>query len=299
MQVPRHPSARSARAAAGCAAVVALALVAAGCSAIPPAKVTSSGRCATVQPGTLTLATYNPPPSPWFVGTPPDGSPWAQADPESGRGFESAMGYDIARRLGYARQKVQWLPLPFQASYAPGPKVFDAFIGQVTNTPARAGSVDFSPPYFPVPTAVLVRADSPAARASTRAEMQELLFGAQVGTTVLDAVNEVVQPTQQPRVYDDQPIVVRALVDGQVDAVVLDLPTAANVARTEAPGTRVIATLRPKGPVDQLGIVTQKSGPMTRCIREAVTAMRRDGTLQRLQRQWVPIPPDLPEIRRG
>lgn len=257
------------------------------------------GACAAVQPGTLTFATANPAPAPWFIGTPGDGSPWADNDPSSGRGFESALAYDIARRMGYDRSEVQWIAVPFSAAYAPGPKMFDAYIGEVTRTAERMTTVDFSPPYLDSPYAVLVRADSPVASAPTRDNLRSLEFGSVVGTTLYGAIEDVLDPVQPIRVFDEITIMERAMAAGQVDAIVLDLQTAVDAARTRLPGTKVAALLREPGPVPALGVVTQKDGPMSRCIRDAITAMRRDGTLRRLEQRWVPSPPDLTVVRSG
>ena len=93
----------------------------------------------TRSPGTLTVATDKPAFPPYFE----------DDDPTNGRGFESAVAYAIAEKLGYAKSDVKWTTEPFNSSYAPGPKKFDFDVNQISITPARAKRVDFSTPYSP------------------------------------------------------------------------------------------------------------------------------------------------------
>ena len=51
-------------------------------------------------------------------------------------------------------------------------------------------------------------------------------FGAQVGTTSLKTINDVVAPTKEPKVYDTNDAAIAALKNGQIDGLVVDLPTA-------------------------------------------------------------------------
>ena len=165
---------------------------------------------------TLTVGTDKPAFPPYFE----------DDDPTNGKGFESATAYAIADQLGFTPDQVEWTVVPFNASYAPGPKDFDFDVNQISITPKRAEQVDFSSPYYEAEQAVIVLKDSDLAGATSLADLADANIGVQIGTTSLDAVNEVIQPTNDPQVFDTSNDVVSALKNGQVDAIVVDVPTA-------------------------------------------------------------------------
>jgi polar amino acid transport system substrate-binding protein len=158
--------------------------------------------------GTLTVATDSPAFPPYVI----------DDDPANGKGFESAVAYAIADQLGFAQDEVKWVRVPFNSTFAPGPKKYDFDVNQVSINAQRQKGADFSSPYYTTPQGVLVAGDSSFASATTLAELKDAQIGVQVGTTSLDAVNEVIAPSKQPRVYDTSTDVVRALKNGQVDA---------------------------------------------------------------------------------
>jgi polar amino acid transport system substrate-binding protein len=102
------------------------------------------GRLDLVNSGQLTVATDKPAYPPYFV----------DDKPSNGKGFESAVAYAIAQKLGFTPAEVKWTVEPFNSSYAPGPKKFDFDVNQISISPARAKRVDFSRPYYTAPQAV-------------------------------------------------------------------------------------------------------------------------------------------------
>src|SRR4051794_13349248 len=78
--------------------------------------------------GKLTIGTDKPAYPPYFQ----------DDDPTNGKGFESAVAYAVARELGFDKSEVEWTVVPFNSSYAPGPKKFDFDINQISITPQRA-----------------------------------------------------------------------------------------------------------------------------------------------------------------
>ncbi len=170
----------------------------------------------TVAADTLTIATDDPAFPPYFEDN----------DPTNGEGFESAVAYAVAAELGYTEDQVEWVVEPFNRSYAPGPKDYDFDINQISITPKRAEAVDFSSPYYEAKQAVVALKDSSIADATTLAEVADAEIGAQIGTTSLDAIDAVIQPTSDPQVFDTSNDVVSALKNGQIEAVVVDVPTA-------------------------------------------------------------------------
>ena len=230
----------------------------------------------TIEAGVLTLGTDKPAFPPYFV----------DDDPSNGQGFESAVAYGIADRLGFTDSQVNWVVVPFNSSYAPGPKRFDFDINQISITPQRAQQVDFSEPYYTTPQAVLVPAGSPFANATSVADLKEAQFGVQVGTTSLDAVESVIDPSQQPQVFNDSNDTVRALKSKQVEAIVVDLPTAIYLRDVEVEGSKVVGQFPAPGG-DDWGVVLAKGSRLTPCVNEALGAMRASGELDQLTEQWI------------
>ena len=207
-------------------------------------------------------------------------------DPTNGKGFESAVAYAIADELGFARADVAWIVVPFNSTFAPGAAKFDFDINQVSITPARQKQVDFSVPYYTTPQAVLVGKGSKYAGAKTFAELSNAQIGVQVGTTSLDAVQQVVKPSKQPRVYNDSNDVVRALKSGQVDAIVIDLPTAFLLRDTEIDGSTIVGQFSAPGGNDW-GVVLKKGSGLTPCVDAAIGRLRDSGELQKITDRWI------------
>jgi polar amino acid transport system substrate-binding protein len=230
----------------------------------------------TQSPGTLTVATDKPAFPPYFEDN----------DPTNGRGFESAVAYAIARKLGYAKSAVKWTTEPFNSSYAPGPKKFDFDVNQISITPARAKRVDFSTPYFTAPQALVALKSSDAAKATSLADLADTKLGVQIGTTSLDAVNQVVKPSAQPKVFNDSNDVVTALKQKQVDAVVVDLPTAFFLTAAQVPTAKIVGQFSAPGG-DTWGALLQKGSPLTDCVNQAIGDLKESGALQSLEQRWL------------
>jgi len=230
----------------------------------------------TRSPGTLTVATDKPAFPPYFEDN----------DPTNGRGFESAVAYAIAQKLGYAKSDVKWTTEPFNSSYAPGPKKFDFDVNQISITPARAKRVDFSTPYFTAPQALVALKSSDAAKATALADLADTKLGVQIGTTSLDAVNQVVKPSAQPKVFNDSNDVVTALKQKQVDAVVVDLPTAFFLTAAQVPTAKIVGQFSAPGG-DTWGALLQKGSPLTECVNQAIGDLKESGTLQSLEQRWL------------
>ncbi|CAA9386925.1 MAG: ABC transporter, substrate-binding protein (cluster 3, basic aa/glutamine/opines), partial [uncultured Quadrisphaera sp.] len=234
---------------------------------------------ATLAPGTLTVATSEPAFEPWVVGN----------DPTTGEGFEAAVAHAVAEQLGYAEDQVAWVRADFNAAIAPGPKTFDVDVNQFSITEERAEAVDFSSGYYTVQQAVVADASSPAAGATSLADLQGVRLGAQVGTTSLQTITETIAPTTEPSVYTTNDDAVLALQNGQVDALVVDLPTAFYLAAAELDDGVVVGQVPPPEgvPDEEFGLVLELDSPLTGCVSGAVDALREDGTLAELEQQWL------------
>jgi polar amino acid transport system substrate-binding protein len=244
----------------------------------PAAKASSCAKSslALQTAGQLTVGTDKPAYPPYFEDN----------DPTNGKGFESAVAYAAARQLGFAPAQVKWTVVPFNASYAPGPKHFDFDINQISITPARAKHVDFSHPYFTAPQAVVALKRSPAANATSLGALKSAKLGVQVGTTSLDAVTATIQPSSQPQVFNDSNDTVRALKNGRVDAIVVDLPTAFYITAAQVPQARIVGQFAAPGG-DRWGMLLAKGSKLTPCLNRALAKVSASGELQRLQDKWM------------
>jgi polar amino acid transport system substrate-binding protein len=249
---------------------------AAGSTAAAAADACARESLQTKTPGTLTVATDSPAFAPYVI----------DDDPTTGKGFESAVAYAIADQLGFAKDEVTWIRVPFNSTFAPGPKKYDFDVNQVSINAKRQQGADFSSPYYTTPQGVLVAGDSDLASATTIADLKDAQIGVQVGTTSLDAVNEVIAPSKQPRVYDTSTDVVRALKNGQVDAIVTDLPTTIYLRDVEVEGSKLVGQFSAPGG-DDWGAVLQKDSPLTACVTQAVDTLRESGELQRITDEWI------------
>jgi polar amino acid transport system substrate-binding protein len=230
----------------------------------------------TLDSGTLTIGTDKPAYPPYFEDN----------DPSNGKGFESAVAYAIADQLGFSEDQVEWTVVPFNSSYAPGPKDFDFDINQISITPKRAEQVDFSTPYYTADQAVVALKGSDAANATSLADLAGVTFGVQIGTTSLDAVNDVIQPDNEPRVFQNSNDVVSALKQGQVDAVVVDTPTALYLTAVQVPDGTIVGEFPAPGG-DEWGALLAKDSSLTGCVSAAIDELKSSGELDRIQEQWI------------
>ncbi|MGQ7295491.1 ABC transporter substrate-binding protein [Quadrisphaera sp. KR29] len=243
----------------------------------------------TLTPGTLTVATSQPAYEPWF----------SEDDPSNGQGYESAVAYAVAGQLGYSKEQVTWTVADFNAAIAPGPKDFDVDINQFSITEERKEAVDFSTPYYDVAQAVVTTGTSPAAGVTDLAGLKGLRLGAQVGTTSYTAITDQIAPDAEPAVYNTNDDAVAALQNGQVDAIVVDLPTAFYMAAAQLDDGKVVGQLQTPsgGATDTFGMVLDKGSPLTACVSRAVDTLREDGTLAQLQQQWLDEAAQAPVLR--
>jgi polar amino acid transport system substrate-binding protein len=284
-------------------AVAVLAVVAAGCAsdtttASPGGSTTAStaAECATsatfVSDGSLTIGTDNPAYPPYFQGGTENGSDWKINDPSTGQGFESAVAYAIADRMGFSTDQVTWTVVKFAQSYAPGPKSFDFDINQISYSAKRAQAVDFSQSYYDVNQALVVVKDTPIASATSVADLQQYTLAAPLGTTSYDLITNYIQPTSDPGVYQTLADSVAAINAGQVDGLVVDYPTALYLADPfvqEVKNSTVLAQF-PNDAVEggeYFGTVQGKDSSLTPCIDLAIQELKADGTLQGITEKWL------------
>ena len=237
--------------------------------------------------GTLTITTDKPAYPPWFV----------DDAPENGKGYEGAVAAAVAEQLGFTADEITWTRTKFDAAIAPGPKDWDFDINQFSITEERKQAVDFSSPYYDVTQAVITTGGSKAAKATSLADLKSLKIGAQVGTTSYDAILSAIDPDQKPAVFNSNDDAKQALENGQVDAIVTDLPTAFYITAAELDNGKIVGQLpSDTGAQEQFGLVLDKGSPLTECVSQAVDALRDDGTLDQLVDEWLSQAGGAPEL---
>jgi polar amino acid transport system substrate-binding protein len=244
-----------------------------------------------VTAGNLTVGTDNPAYPPYFAEN-ADGSktaPWELGDPTNGQGFESAVAYAIAGQLGFTREQVAWTYVPFDNSFKPGPKGFDFDINQISFSAERAQAVDLSDGYYFVNQAVVSLADNPIASVATVSGLVAFRFGAQVGTTSYTTITDVIKPTTEPSVYDTNDAAISALNAKQIDAIVVDLPTAFYVAAAQLDNGKVVGQFQASSGAEgeHFSLVVAKDSTVTPCLNDAIGALTENGKLAAITKEWL------------
>ena len=259
-----------------------------GSSSNPPAGTDVStcvkDQLALVEKGQLTVGTDKPAFPPYFEDN----------DPTNGKGFESAVAYAVADNLGFAKTDVKWIVVPFNSSYAPGPKKFDFDINQISITKAREKVVDFSDPYY-VATQGVVTAKGSDLEPTKISDLKDATIGVQIGTTSLDAVKDLVQPSKDPKVFNDSNDVVTALKQNQVDAIVVDLPTAFYLTAAQVPGSKIAGQFSAPGG-DSFGLLLEKDSRLTPCVDKAIGDLTESGELKKITDRWMGEAAGAPEL---
>ena len=251
------------------------------------ANACAPGALPTHTAGTLTVATDQPVYQPWYV----------DDKPENGQGFESAVAYAVADQLGYPKDKVTWTRVPFNAAIQPGPKEFDLDLTEYSITDERRQAVDFSAPYYDVKQAVVALSNNQYAKATDLAGLKGARLGAQVGTTSYDAIGATIKPTTPAAVFNTNDDAKLALSNGQVDAIVVDLPTAFFITGAELQNGKIVGQLPATGTPEQFGAVLDKGSALTGCVSQAVEKLRSAGTLTALEQQWLTSAGSAPELK--
>lgn len=233
---------------------------------------------ALVKDGTLTIGTDKPAYPPWFI----------DDDPSNGKGYESAVAYAIAEKLGFDKAEVTWTTVTFDQAIAPGKKGFDFDVNQVSVSDKRKKVVDFSSGYYDVRQTVVTTKGSSIDGKTSVADLKDAKLGAQIGTTSLDAIENQIQPTKKPAVFNTNDLAVQALKSKQIDGIVVDLPTAYYVTAAQLDNGVIVGQLpKSDGAVEQFGAVLPKGSTLTTCVTQAVDALRADGTLDEIATKWL------------
>ena len=240
-----------------------------------------------VKDGQLTIGTDNPAYPPWFAGGETKGKPWKINDPHKGKGFEPAVAYAVAKRLGFTAAQVAWVYSPFNKTIAPGRKSFDFAINQISYTPARANALGFSASYYNVNQSIVGLKGKPIASVRSINGLRKYRLGAQLGTTSYQYIVNNIKPSPSVKVYDTNDAAVAGLKNGQIDGLVVDLPTAFYVTAVQVPNGKIIGQFAAKGNQERFGMVFRKGNPLVQCVNNALANMKSSGVLKRIQQIWL------------
>jgi polar amino acid transport system substrate-binding protein len=275
-------------------ALLAVGLAARGSGAAPVSTTTVAGAAScsygAVQPdllkkGVLTVATDSPAYDPWFVNN----------TPSNGKGYESAVAYAVAKDLGFSKSHVKWTVEPFDASFAPGPKSFDFDINEISYTSERATVVAFSVSYYDVQQALVSLKASPIVKHHSPAELRTYVYGDQIGSTSLAFINDELRPIHQPSVFNTLNDAKSALQDDRIQALVADTPTAQYISSSEIPHSVLVGQFPSTG--EHYGLLFAKGDKLVGCVDKALDKLKANGTLAKLQRQWLDIYTSVPTIK--
>jgi ABC-type amino acid transport substrate-binding protein len=218
-----------------------------------------------IKDGTLTVASDIPYP------------PFEQGDPPDYEGFDIDLINEVATRLDL---ETEVKDLPFDALLqGQGGGRYDVAIAATTITPAREKKVDFSDPYFNSEQSLMVRVDGDIK--SIDDVTSETIIGAQDATTGETYANENTDADVRP--FQESDDANQALANGQVDAVLNDLPTTEAVAE-DNPDLEVVQTFDTG---EEYGIIFgQDQDTLLEQVNSALQEIKDDGTLDELYQKW-------------
>ena len=239
----------------------------------------------TIHPGTLTIATGDPAYAPYVVDN----------KPESGKGYEAAVAYAVAEKMGFDKAHVTWTRTTFDAAIAPGSKDYDLNIQQFSITSERRQAVDFTPSYYNSTQSLVVRNNSPYASATSLAQIKDAKIGAMVGSTSYEMAHKLVKPDIDT--FNDDVASSQALDANQIDALVVDTPSAVTMVDSgQVKNAKILGQIKGSQDPEGMGIVLPKGSKLTSAASKAVTTLKKDGTLDKLQKQWLHVYTSLPTL---
>ncbi len=255
-------------------------------SVAPSASSDAAPSLPTVTEGKLTIATGEPAYEPWVVGD----------APEAGEGFEAAIAYAVADELGFAPEDVVWVRSTFDSAIAPGPKDWDFNLQQFSITDDRKAAVDFSSPYYTTTQAIVTVEGSSIATATSVEELSASVIGVASGTTSYTVAAEKFGDSNIS-VFNNNDDAVLALQSGQIDGLVVDLPTAFFISAVQLEGGLVVGQFEGNEGGDDFGLVLAKDSELTAAVTAAVDALRENGTLAAIEQEWLSDAVSVPVIK--
>lgn len=251
-------------------------------------------------PGALTVGTITDRRAPWAIG-----------DPTEQSGFVHALTYELAGRLGFADDEVTWVIEDFgdeaagTALASPArqgvPWEYDVFVDLTSITDEREQALDVSDSYYDVELALVAFDDSPLTDATSVADLEGVTLAAITNTSSLvpgvavDYARSVVGSQGDVVVFDSRESglvdIVGTLSNGTADALVVDYPSDRYLTASFDPPLEDVSVVavapRAEPPFEEYGLLLEDDSPLTRCVNLALGELRRDGTLEALETEWL------------
>ncbi|MFT8246810.1 ABC transporter substrate-binding protein [Roseomonas sp. BN140053] len=199
-------------------------------------------------------------------------------------GLEIELVRLVAGKLGMT---VQITDLGFQALFAAtASRRIDLAVSSITVTPDRLRNQDFTQPYMDTDLALIA---GPTSTLKGMDDLRGKVLGAIASSTgeIWIKANADRLGLATPKSYDTATAMFLDVSNGRVDGGVNDKAGSLYAFRTMR-GMRVLATI-PSG--NQIAIMLPKGSPLTARINDAITELKRDGTVARLYEKWFGEPP--------
>jgi len=233
----------------------------------------------TIEEGVLSIGTDAPYP-PFIIGTPED------AD---FTGYEIDLFNGVAEQLGY---EVQYTNTGFNTIFRDTANgLFDTAVASATIDGEREKVVDFTDPFYEASNALLVAEGSDIQSVD---DLSGAIVGTQDGTTQEKfATNET--DAGEVRGFPQGPDAISALVTGQVDAVIIEQPVAADAVEKQG-GVEIVEELE-TGELFGWAVAPENDG-LREALNEALATLKEDGTMDGLYEEYFATGPP-PSVAAG
>jgi polar amino acid transport system substrate-binding protein len=198
------------------------------------------------------------------------------------KGFEIELGRALGRTMGVPRVRFVNEAL-FSTLLRPAGKDWDFALAEITVTPERRKTVDFSTSYLKADQGVLMRKGVPPVKSI--AKLRELRICAERATTGALLVVRTIDPIERPVLTLDQSDLAAKLFSGRCDAAVSDAPVL-GVMRDQSPERfGLLAGRIATG--ESYAAAFERGSALRPFVDRALAQLRRNGTLSRLERKWL------------
>jgi polar amino acid transport system substrate-binding protein len=160
---------------------------------------------------------------------------------------------------------------------------FDAVMGGASITPEREEVMDFTEPYMTVNQSIVIRPEDEGLTLDALKENADLTVGTVANTTNADLAIELFG-RDRVRLYDTFPQSALALINDDIDGIVIDNTAADGLVQENAGKMIVGITGLTSG--DPLGFVFQEGSEMVDAFNYGLAQLREDGTLDNLIAKW-------------
>jgi polar amino acid transport system substrate-binding protein len=246
-----------------------LLVVAAALSACAKAGSGAAGTFTPRVKDTLTVATAQIPDPGFWYGT--------FAHPTGG--FEYGVAQALAERFDLKRIKV--VEVPFHELVRGHLGGADMALSDITITDERAEHLDFSTSYLEAPPAIVLH---PGIQVADVKAARGLHWAVQHDTTLREALENQIEPSRKPLVFERQSEKLAAFEDGRANAMLLDLPIALAYAR-ESPRKFSVAAQLPSEA--ELGVALPSGSDNVEAVDSAIRGLKSEDEIDRLARRWL------------